>query len=290
MRNIVFSALLLSLMICQCGSLIGKEIKTRTIWESGSGYIRLFHEVGGNKGFNQPIHFHEKDMKQILLSIYYSRYQFFRWNTASRVFEETQARKLARFFQKAFLKAGPDDIVEFYLPFRSKKLLGVSGHSFLTRGRAFVIGEKLHFEFSNVQHSRKSYSTHSEDQKAFPPMAWKLIPQKGQAYGMIAGMANFENENPHWLTINLNQASLPHPSAEATPAASSPPPAEDRGSEKQAREEEAIAPQQAPLSETKKARKTKAREKLRELKTMQEEGLINQKDYNRKKEEILNSF
>ncbi len=290
MRSLVYSLLFFSLVICQCGSIFSKKLETRMVWESGNEYIRLFKEVGSGKKNDQPVHFHEEDMIQILHSIYYSKYQFFRWNNASRVFEEDQARKLAPHFQLAFMDAGPEDVVEFYLPFQAKKMLGLSGQTFLTRGRAFMRGGRLHFHFYNVQHKIRSYSTHSEDQKALNPSAWKLVPQKGQAYGGEASPSDPDNANLHCLAIDLTMVSAPS----STPRASAVQPPEARDPEekpgKKDRSHQKPAPKETEPPPPAPATNSDAREKLRELKQMHKEGLITEQDYNRKKQEILKSY
>jgi hypothetical protein len=276
----LFSCLIIGcLMICQCGFLLGKKVETRTVWESGDGYIRLFHEVGSGNRYDQPFQFHQEDMNRILETIFYSKNRFFRWSSSSRVFEEDQAAMLAPFFQRAFLEAGPEDLVEFYLPLTEKRMLGLSGQTLLTRGWAFVRGGKLHVHFENVRQKIRSYSTHSEDQEPLPPSGWKLVPQKGQTYGTEGPSGKVRSENLHWLTIDLAVNPDPAPPLQAVSAPVPP------------------TPDAAPAPEIPEVRATpmpepkpEAHEKLQELKEMQKEGLITQKDYERKKQEILDGF
>jgi hypothetical protein len=287
-RSLVSSVVLVILMICQCGSFLGKEVETRTIWESGEGYIRLFKEVGSGKTYQHPFHFHEGDMKRILLSIYYSKHQFFHWSTSSRVFEEDQAGVLSPFFQRAFLDAGPEDLVEFYLPATSQKLLGLSGDTHLTRGCAFVQGDRIHFHFDNIQQKIRSYSTHTEDQEPLPPSGWKLVPQQGQACGREGFSGDPEKADLHWLTIDLNSPLLAAPAAPPAPAALPAAPQDASGPVQKAGGAGTAPAARAP--EATPAVKTPAREKLQELKKMMEEGLITPQDYDRKKREILDGF
>jgi len=180
--------------------------------------------------------------------------------------------------------------VEFYLPLKEKKLLGLSGQTYLTRGRAFVKGNKLHFHFENVHQKIRSYSTHTEDQEPLPPSGWKLVPQKGQAFGTETASGKVKAENLHWLTIDLTV----HPQPAPPPHTVSAPVPADRDGAPSPKSPETARPS-APLGKYSQpaaapAPKTDAREKLRELRKMQEEGLITPKDYERKKQEILDGF
>jgi len=270
------SVLVLFLALSQCGSFLGREVKTRTVWESGEGYIRLFHEVGGGNRYDHPFSFHQGDMTRLLESVYYSKHRFFTWSPSTRVFEQDQAEALAPHFQRAFLEAGPQDQVEFYLPLEKAKLLGVSGQTLLTRGRAFIRGHELHLHFDNVNQKVRSYASHAEDQEPLPPSGWKLIPQKGQALGTRKPSGAAGPENDHWLTVDLAYRPAPEQAAPppAPPPASLPP---------------AAGPARAPAGEP-AGTNSPAREKLRELRDMQEEGLISPEDYERKKQEILEGF
>ena len=285
MRTSSLALLLIPLMICQCGSFLGKKIETRTVWESGGEYIRLFREVEAGRGYDQPVHFHEKDVRKILQSVYYAKYQFFRWSSSTRVFEKAEAKELAPHFQRAFMDAGPDDVVEFYLPRRAKKVLGASGQSYLTRGRAFVQGTTLHIRFDNVEQPIQGYATDSEYQKPLPPSSWKLVPQEGQSYGRESGTSGPGNENLHWLNIDLETEPTPSSKPKATIMA---PAAVPVAAPSEAKKE--AATEETPAAATSPAARAGAKERLRELKQMLNEGLITQDDYNRKKKEILDTL
>jgi len=290
--RLAVSLLALLLVLGPCGSVLGRKVETRMVWEAGGEYIRLFREVGSGGPYSQPAHFHEKDLNRILLSLHYSRYQFFHWSNATRVFDDAQARRLAPHFQRAFLEAGPEDVVEFYLPLQAKKLLGLSGQTFLTRGRAFVKGDRLHVRFDNVQQRIQSYATHAEDQKSLPPSAWKLVPQEGQAYGGEPSPSDPEGAEPHELVIDLGRTEVPAapPRAENPAPASAAPPAQARHPDPVAAgvavpsRQETGAPPPGPAADP------RARERLRELQQMLQERLITEQDYNRKKQEILDAF
>jgi len=282
--------LIVPLLLSQCASMVGKQVETRTIWESGDGYVRLFREVGGTNRYDHPHPFHEGDLTRMLESVWYSKHRFFRWSSSMRVFEDDQAATLAPFLQRAFLQAGPEEVVDFYLPLSERSLLGLSGRTYLTRGRAFVRAGRLHLHFHNVQQKIRSYSSHKHDQEPLPPSGWKLVARDGQAYGTEGTDGRIRSENLHWLTIDLAvnpvpsvaQQVLPAPVAAARDAAPAPAPAispAGRG---------AVVDGIDPLPEDPLTpRATRARETLRELKEMQEEGLISPDDYTRKKQEIL---
>jgi hypothetical protein len=278
---------IVSLMLFPCACAAGRQVETRTVWDSGDGYIRLFREVGRADLYDHPHPFHEADMARILGSVWFSTNRFFRWSASMRVFEDDQAAALAPWLQRAFLQAGPEELVEFYLSQTQRGLLGVSGQTFLTRGRAFVRDRRLHLHFDNVRQKVRSYSTHAEDQKPLTPSAWRMVPRDGQSFGVEAPSGRLKAENPRWLSIDL-AAHIMTPPAPHTPSAPSsalhhavPPPemlplSGDAGNETVPTPDEGMP---APIF--------RVRETLRELKAMREEGLISPEDYARKKRELL---
>ena len=289
MLALISSALFLSLMVCQCAAL-GTKVEMRPVWESGNAYIRLFKEVGKPKGYDQPMEFHEVEMRRILLGLYFSRYEYFRWSTSSRVFDEDEARGLASHFQKAFLEAGPDEVVEFYLPDRSRRFLGITSKTVLTRGRSFVKGDELYFQFDSVQEELKTYSTRMEDEQFEADVSWRLVPQEGQQNETDKDVLGSERTNLHVIRINLKQfaelySGLPEPPA----VKAIPPPAGPTLSAVGTSTEMTPVPKTAPPAEKPQPEKG-ARERLRELKKMLDEGLITREDYDSKKQKILNDL
>jgi len=263
----VSSLFFISLLFCQCGSTLQRKVETVPVWQQGDASIRLFRETGDPKGYGQPWTVHEKDMRQILLSLYFSRYEYFRWATSSRVFEEDRAALLAPFFQRAFLEAGPDDVVEFYLPYRTSRLFGLTGETVLTRGRAFVKENRLNFQFSNLQEPLTGDCPDCEDSDPAPPIAWKLVPQAGQGYGSERNVLGSDRQDPHWIVVDLAALSEAQAGVQAPPPAgapASPPPA--------------AAPER------------RLEDRFEELKGLRDRGLITEKDYERKKQELLDSL
>ena len=98
LRSLLFSVLFISLSICQCGSIIHKKVEVVPVWSKGDAYIQLFREEGSSRGFDQPWTFYETEMREILLSLYYSKYQYFRWSTSSRRMEKVYYLKFKLFF------------------------------------------------------------------------------------------------------------------------------------------------------------------------------------------------
>jgi len=281
--------LFLTLLTCQCAAL-GTKVEIQPVWQSDNGYIRLFREPGESKGHSQPVEFREEEMRNILMSLYFSTYQYFRWSTSSRIFAEKECRDLARPFQQAFLEAGPDDVVEFYLPSRAPKFLGVSSQTYLTSGRAFVKGGALHFRFDNVQMEVKTHATRMEDQGVEEGVAWKLVPQEGQDYDLEADILSSGRPNLHWLRISLKPlAAAPATLQAPAPAVVPAPKAEPSVPFAQPSEQVTPAPAGTPSVSGVGVQKG-AREKLKELKQMLDDGLITQQDYDKKKKEILDSF
>jgi len=287
-RAFFFSALLFSLMICQCAA-VGKKVEIRPIWESGSAYIRLFNELGKPLGHDHPVEFHEEELRRVLQSLFFSRYEYFHWSTASRVFSEVDIRDLARFFQQAFREAGPNEVVEFYLPDRSRKLFGISSRIVVTRGRSFVKGGAIHFQFDNVQEEMTASNSRPEEEGQRAEVAWKLVPQEGQQYDTERDFLGNEPPNLRWVRVDLKTfttpTSGPNPLAggAAAPTAATPAPGKVEAQAAPAPPPTALPPA-APTPEP------AARERLRELKQMLDEGLISPQDYEKKKKEILDAL
>ncbi len=91
LRCLVSSVLVLSLALCQCGSSLQRRVEITPVWSKGESYIRLLQETGDPKGYDHPWTFYEKEVRELLLSLYYSRHQYMHWATSSRVFEEEKA-------------------------------------------------------------------------------------------------------------------------------------------------------------------------------------------------------
>ena len=287
-RALFSSVLLLCVLVCQCAA-VRKKVEMREVWQSGSNYIRLFQEVGKARGYDHPMEFREEEMRQALRSLFYSRYEYFHWSTASRVFSEEQIEDLARFFRQAFLEAGPDEEVEFYLTDSSSRLLGISKRALLTRGRAFSKGGSLHFHFDNVQEQMSPHPSRSDEQTYLPEVAWKLVPQEGQQFDTERDVLGNEPPNLRWVRVDLKTfttpASGPHPLAvdASAPTAATPAPGKVEAQAAPAPPPTALPPA-APTPEP------AARERLRELKQMLDEGLISPQDYEKKKKEILDAL
>ena len=274
LRCLVSSVLVLSLALCQCGSSLQRRVEITPVWSKGESYIRLLQETGDPKGYDHPWTFYEKEMREILLSLYHSRYQYMRWATSSRVFEEEKADTLAPFFQRAFLEAGPDDVVEFHLPYRAPKLFGLTGRTVLTQGRAFVQDRKLNVRFFHVQEpvlQERDSLAGTE-----PAVAWKLVPQSGQGYGPVESRLGSGRRDQHWIVIDLD-AVFPAAAAPAvTPAPESPPtPA-------------VVAP--VPAAPVHPEGERGLAERFEELKRLLDRGLITQKDFDEKKQELLDAL
>jgi hypothetical protein len=272
LRSVVSSVLFFSLAFCQCGSTLQKKVETVPVWQQGDAYIRLFQEKGDPKGYDQPWTVYEKEMRGILLSLYFSRYEYFRWSTSSRVFEEDRVNTLAPFFQRAFLAAGPDDVVEFYLPFRTSKLFGLTGETVLTRGWAFVKDHQLNFQFFNMQEPMTGNCPECDESDDQPSIAWKFVPQPGQGYGEEKNILGSDRQDPHWIVMDLAS-----PAQAATPVPAKP--TVRTGPDK--------AP---PAAAGPAAGEREVEDRFEELKNLLDKGLITEKDYEQKKKELLDSL
>ena len=260
--------------LLQCAAL-GTKVDVRTVWETDYGTVRLFKEIGKGKGYAHPKEFYEDEMRLILSSLYYAQYEYFHWTRESRVFEEGQLGSIARPFQDAFLKAGQDDVVEFYFVARTRKVLGIVGERRALRGKAFIQGEYMNVMFDQMYQVLSESPSATEDQVQYSSqVAWKLVPMKGQSYGVEKDAVGKEREDQHWIRIDLREVLSAHPEAGGAhpPTAAGVPPQKEAPRVKDAGKE---------LS---------AKDKLEKLNEMLKEGLITQEDYDLKKKEILEGF
>ena len=283
-RLLLTSGLLSGLLFAQCGAL-RQKVQVQPIWEGGTGYVRLVEEVGKSKGYDHPRAFHEEEMYQVLSSLYVTRYQYFHWTRERQVFEEENARRAARYFQQAFLDAGPDQYVDFFFRRKPPGFLGIASPETVTRGRAFVKDDGLFFQFDMVYQPVPSdkVGTLPEPEVGTATVSWKMVPQHGQSYVTKRNELGQTRNVDHWIRIDLARFFEPS-GAEAAPVAGqeTPPPADEA-----AETQEAATPAETgapPVTDR------SPEERLRSLKGMLDGGLITQQDYDRKKAEILDEL
>ena len=146
-----------------------------------------------------------------------------------------------------------------------------------TKGDLFIIGDKIHWRFHEIQ--GKEYS---RDGSRNWLDTWKLIPAQGQKYRGTTGLLG-SSPIKNWLVLSLDKASL---------AASDSSPSEETEEEKK---EEGAARRKPAATEDRdltKKEPAKGEDKnleraLQRLKKLREQDLITEEEYKKKKADLL---
>ena len=241
-------------------------IKQQVIFEMGRDHVYLVHEQDkdGNvlpKGFNHPAQFSPEQVDQLLESLRYSEYSFFKWRGDKQVFVESERKKLSKHLSQAFEATGPDNWIKFAVTAKKRDLLLptrrlTDGYMFVTDGRLNIVLANLNFELSDTE---DSYGGDPRDRYALGALRLK------EAENMTHPAVDPTDEllkRPHnnWIVINY---------------------------------EKIFAEQEAEAGEGEKVERVETKpektvdERLLELKELLDKGLITQEDYDRKKAELL---
>jgi len=234
----------------------------------------------GNKSlrpFDHPRQFTEEAMDRYLASIRYFRPSLplltgkkgSEWDLLTA----EERAKIAPYLVKAFAQAGPDEWVDFSLGvYRGGTLLGTYRQS---EGVMFVKNGELNIAFRNIslQKTLGEATTTADPTRTYDSQV-RIVPGPGQRLEPSSTRKGKEQDRINWVNMSASQApslrqaakpetELKETGAEPAPAAAPaplPPPAP------------------APAS---------VRERLKELKQLDDEGLISHDEYEKKREEIL---
>ncbi len=246
--------------------------------------------------FSHPYFIDEGRLRAILSSLYFREKGLLKKRTSKRIFTDRQLDKLAPLVVESLAKATPHK--EVFVSMAAEKTLVRDQSSTFS---LFVLGKELNVAFSEIR------STHEESpsfkdwktQRAQEPTStkgsgfWELIPGKGQ---------RLKEGHTNWLIIDIeDKAFEPVVVAEAEKETSTLGDSiiEERlrkleeivlsskeKEEQETTETERPIPATPPGNETSASGKTLG-EKLRELKSLLNEELISGRDYEKKKQEIL---
>ncbi len=165
------------------------------------------------------------------------------------VFSPKEAESLSLLFVEVFRKIKPNK----YLHFEYQSSRG------LTEGDVFSSADKIHWRLLRI-----GGEVYSNDPLRIRKPTWKLVRMRGQKFQMIKTAIDPKPQE-NWIVADFQ---LPAPNLK------------DR-----------INSSSGPSSKSSRknfSRKPELREKLRILKELYEDGLIDQKDYQDKKERLLN--
>jgi len=234
---------------------------------------------------NHPYTFSEDQMADILRSIRFNRRALFSQKVKTRhVYEEEYIEKYTPLLVKAFKEVGPKEVVYFSLA--QQRPLFIIRNDRLTSVRMWVSGQELHIDFlkteAKLQGDYKQRTQQGrrliEDSKG---LRISLEPQEGQKFA-------FDSSDEIILDLSANwEAIVTKIEAEEKRIKEQMELEKAKGSRKKKIAKQQAQSQRPPVSE--KDRKT-AEERLGELKKLKDKGLINEQDYERKKQEILENL
>jgi hypothetical protein len=263
----------LVLLVTGCA---GSPIFSRPVYQDPILIVRLdspLYKARGHKGANShPITFTVQDLQSILQSMNIQRemsflnFYVFRQDTIPQpVFSSDIAKLLAPHITTAFAKAQPEDIVVFVMN-RPRE----DGIPVITSGGLFVKGEQLTFVLTHVETpmalERKRKQVQENPLKPLSDPDFHFVVDPSQTILTPTDASDFLPGRPSARAVSIHYKALlthsPDPSlplkGDSDHLSSSPP--------------------------------ATVEEKLRQLKSWHQQGLISEKEYRKKREEILEAF
>ena len=182
----------------------------------------------------------------------------------SPVFTREDIKKTKRLLTKSLNKAHPQNIIGFE----------VASGAGTTQGQVFASKGVLHWRFFKIRGVSYSKMSKPEEQKA----AWRMVPGNGQRFhgsNKPRGSRQWTN----WIEAIVNlpapaNLKTSHPKTDRSTAQTAPSPSQP-GSSK------AIAPERNVVE---------LEEKLKFLKYLHENQLIDKREYEKKREDLLNQY
>lgn len=235
----------------------------------------------------QPYTFDETQLRAILSSLKYGKKLILLKESKSRdLFEVEYIDKFVPYLIQAFAKATPEQAVAWSVV--QKRPYFIMRNDKLTIVRMWVVGNELHLDFIKTEAKLQGdYQAKTTGQKLIDEarsIGVTIEPQQGQKFGLDSTDELVIDLKADWPTIAANLA------------------AEDERLRQQAEAEKqakkgiratTVAPSTASAAPvpTKPAvspvDEKNAQARLTELKSLRDKNLISEKDYEKKKEEIL---
>ena len=251
-------------------------------------------EDGGQP--NQPYTFDETQLRAILSSLKYSKKLILLKESKNRdLFEAEYIDKFAPYIVQAFAKAKPDQAVVWSVV--QKRPYFIIRNDKLTIVRMWVVGSELHLDFVKTEAKLQGdYQAKTTGQKLIDEaksIGVSIEPQQGQKFGLNSTDELIVDLKADWPTISANLAAEDermrqeaeaekaakkgHRTATAAPASTSTMTTTTTSTAAPTTARPAVSP----------VDQKNAQARLTELKNLRDKGLISEKDYEKKKEEIL---
>jgi len=261
-------AIMIVLVLAGCSSThksAGKQLTTEGLTLSFIDKAQAGAEIKELK-LQHPSPLSERQMVYHMVALTYENYSLL--GKPGPVFTKDDINKTKRLLTKALNKAHSQNIIGFE----------VESEDGTTRGELFATQGKLHWRFSEIQGVKYSLT---RNQMARYGTAWRIVPKKGQKFhttDKLLGAKQWTN----WIEAQIN---LPAPSnLKASPkrkkrmnsgrAQSSP-------SRSQPSRPQSTAPGKSPAD---------LEEKLKFLKYLHENQLIDKREYEQKRKDLLDQY
>jgi hypothetical protein len=211
----------------------------------------------------------EGEILRQLRSIQYEELALFGKKKA--VFTREQANRIGRLLAKALNKSSGNKIIYYELDTTDGA----------TEGDVFANGKVLNWRFSSIQ--GREFSSRAFN--GWGGSNWRLLPSNGQRYhttGRLLGQEAKEN----WIKVALSHNSDRELREEGEYRDTAPP----RKSRNQHRVRDEPSIKQAPVTTRNNSADTELEKKLQFLKRLYEKNLVDEKEYNRKRKELLETY
>jgi hypothetical protein len=275
--------------------------RSDVIWRqknNAANFVRLIG-IRGSKAetmaLTQPYTFTEDKMADILRSLRYTRRALFTDKIKNRrVFEEETIERYTPLLVKAFAQATPQQMV--YMSVAQKRPWYIIREDRLTQVALWVTGQELHLRFDETEAKLGGdYMAHTPEGQKMRARAVglriMLEPQQGQKFALDSTDEIIVDISSNWEAI------VTQIEAEEEKLRQEQEIEKARGSKKKQLQAEADAKAQQAQGTSAVAApppsavdQKNAEQRLQELKKLKDKGLIDQSDYDKKKEEILRNM
>ena len=213
-----------------------------------------------------PLPITERQMLIHLMALRYESYSLL--SNVRPVFTKEDIQKTKRLLTKALNKAHAQNIIGFE----------VESERGTTKGELFASNGNLHWRFFKIRGVKYSLTG---SKLALHGTAWRMVPRKGQKYHVtekILGTKQWTN----WIEAPID---LPAPANLKTAR-----PKKQRAQSGAAAFEPPLAPMMPPKAAAPQKNKADLEEKLKFLKHLYENQLIDQQEYEKKRKDLLDQY
>jgi len=213
-----------------------------------------------------PLAITERQMLIHLVALTYENYSLL--GKSGPVFTKEDIQKTKRLLTKALNKAHAQNIIGFE----------VESEQGTTKGELFASGGKLHWRFFEIRGVKYSL-THN--QMARYGTAWRMVPRKGQKFHVTEKLLG----SKQWTNWIEAQIDLPAPANLKTAR-----PKKQRAKSGAAAFEPPLAPMMPSKAAAPQKNQADLEEKLKFLKHLYENQLIDQQEYEKKRKDLLDQY